>query len=149
VDIFVSGIGTGGTITGVARALKKRKPGIRIVAVEPAGSAVLSGGTPGPHKIQGIGSGFLSDILDLALIDEILTVEDDEAIELARTLARTEGIPAGISAGAALSVAIRIARRPEAKGRQLVVILPDFAERYGTTALFDFPEPKPTQADAA
>ncbi|WBO21354.1 cysteine synthase A [Sphingomonas abietis] len=137
IDIFVSGIGTGGTITGVGKVLKEKKPDIRVVAVEPAGSAVLSGGKAGPHKIQGIGSGFLSSILDLAVVDEILTVEDDDAIGLAREVARTDGVPVGISAGAALSAAIRVARRPESEGRTIVVLIPDFAERYGTTALFE------------
>jgi cysteine synthase A len=137
VDIVVSGIGTGGTITGIARSLKPRKPELRMIAVEPAGSAVLSGGTPGPHKIQGIGSGFLSQILDLSVVDEILTVDDDDAIDTARSLARLEGIPVGISGGAALSAAIRVAANPENAGKTIVVILPDFAERYVSTALFD------------
>lgn len=137
VDIVVSGIGTGGTITGVGHALKRRKPSVQMIAVEPAGSAVLSGGKAGPHKIQGIGSGFLSKILDLGVVDEILTVEDTPALETARHLARLEGIPVGISSGAALSAAIRVAARPESAGKLIVVILPDFAERYVSTALFD------------
>jgi cysteine synthase A len=137
VDIIVSGIGTGGTITGLGSALKRRKSDIKLVAVEPAGSAVLSGGTAGPHKIQGIGSGFLSKILDLSLLDEILTVEDEDAIESAREIARVEGIPVGISAGAALSAAKSVASRPENIGKVIVVIIPDFAERYVSTALFE------------
>jgi cysteine synthase A len=149
VDIFVSGIGTGGTITGVGKVLKAKKPDVRIVAVEPAGSAVLSGGKPGPHKIQGIGSGFLSGILDLSVVDEILTVEDDDAIGLAREVARTDGVPVGISAGAALSAAIRVARRPESEGKTIVVVIPDFAERYGSTALFPAEEAASHPAVAA
>lgn len=137
VDIVVSGIGTGGTITGVGRALKARKPSLEMVAVEPSGSAVLSGGKPGPHKIQGIGSGFLSQILDLDVVDEILTVEDQDALDRARELARVEGIPAGISAGAALAAAIRVAERRENEGKLIIVIIPDFAERYVSTALFE------------
>lgn len=136
VDTVVAGIGTGGTITGVGRALKALNPAVRMVGVEPAGSAVLSGGKPGPHRIQGIGSGFLSAILDRDVIDEILTVEDDDAIATARDIARLEGIPVGISAGAALAAAIRLGRAPEAQDRLIVTIIPSFAERYLSTTLF-------------
>jgi cysteine synthase A len=137
VDIVVAGIGTGGTITGVGEVLKRYKPSVRIVGIEPAGSAVLSGGKPGPHKIQGIGSGFLSKILDLELIDEILTVEDDDALDIAKRVARLEGVPVGISSGAALSAALALGRRPENEGKMIVTIIPSFAERYLSTALFE------------
>ncbi|MGF6976081.1 cysteine synthase A [Paraburkholderia sp. JPY465] len=137
VDVFVAGIGTGGTITGVGQALKKLRPGLQVVGVEPAGSAVLSGGKPGPHKLQGIGSGFLSDILDRSILDEILTVTDDEAIGIARQTATLEGIPAGISSGAAISAAIRLGQREHNAGKLIVAIVPSFAERYLSTDLFD------------
>lgn len=137
VDIVVSGIGTGGTITGVGEVLKRYKPSVQIIGVEPAGSAVLSGGKPGPHKIQGIGSGFLSKILELELIDEILTVEDDDALDTARRVARLEGAPVGISSGAALAAAVRVGQRPENEGKTIVTIIPSFAERYLSTALFE------------
>jgi cysteine synthase A len=136
VDILVSGVGTGGTITGVAEAIKKRKPGFRAVAVEPADSPVLSGGRPGPHKIQGIGAGFVPDVLRLDLVDEIIKVSNEDAGETARRLARQEGILAGISSGAATWAALEVARRPENKGALIVAVLPDTGERYLTTWLF-------------
>lgn len=136
VDIFVAGIGTGGTITGVGEALKKKKPGIKIVGLEPANSAVISGGKAGPHKIQGIGAGFIPDILNRNVIDEIMTVSDDNAAEMARRLAEEEGIFAGISSGAAMWAAVRLAKREENKKKTIVVLLPDAGERYISTGLF-------------
>lgn len=137
VDIFVSGVGTGGTITGVGQVLKARRPGVHIVAVEPEDSPVLSGGTPGPHKIQGIGAGFVPDILDRSVIDEVLQVGNQTAFDTARLLARIEGIPTGISSGAAVAAALEIAARPESKGKNIVIIIASFAERYLSTALFE------------
>jgi len=137
VDIVVSGVGTGGTLTGVGEVLRARKPGLRMVAVEPTDSAVLSGKPPGPHKIQGIGAGFIPAILNRDMIDEVIQVSNDDAFVMARKVARVEGIPVGISGGAALVAAAAIGRRPHLNGRVIVAILPDFAERYVSTALFD------------
>jgi cysteine synthase A len=136
VDILVSGIGTGGTITGAGEFLKSKNPDITIVAVEPAASPVLSQGTPGPHKIQGIGAGFVPDVLDTHIYDEIITVENDDAFATGRALARTDGILVGISSGAALWAATQLARRPENADKRIVVVLPDTGERYLSTALF-------------
>jgi cysteine synthase A len=137
VDVIVSGVGTGGTLTGVGQALKARKPSLRMVAVEPTSSPVLSGGQPGPHKIQGIGGGFVPAILDRGVMDEIIQVTNDDAFDMARRCARTEGVPVGISSGAALVAAFDIASRPEMAGKQIVTIIPSFAERYLSTALFE------------
>lgn len=137
VDFLVAGVGTGGTITGIAEVIKSRKPGFKAIAVEPSGSPVLSGGNPGPHKIQGIGAGFVPDVLRRDIIDEIIRVEYDDAIQTARRLAREEGILVGISSGAAAWAALQVAARPESRGKHIVVILPDTGERYLSTELFD------------
>jgi len=137
IDIFVAGVGTGGTITGCAEVLKQKNKDIKIVAVEPADSPVLSGGKPGPHKIQGIGTGFIPDVLNVGLIDEIIKVPSADAVETARQLAAREGILAGISSGAAVWAAVELSKRPENKGKTIVVILPDTGERYISTELFE------------
>ncbi|WP_417486816.1 cysteine synthase A [Maricaulis sp.] len=136
-DVLISGVGTGGTLTGVASVLKEKKPGFHVVAVEPTDSPILSGGAPGPHKIQGIGAGFVPDILDTGLIDEVVTVSNDDAFAMAREAAKLEGVPGGISSGAALKAALEVARRDEMAGKTIVVILASFAERYLSTALFE------------
>jgi len=137
IDIFVSGVGTGGTVTGVGQVLKPRKPSLRVVAVEPTESPVLSGGQHSPHKIQGIGAGFVPDILDRSVIDEIVKVDSATAIETSRALARQEGIPGGISSGAAIAAAIELGKRPENTGKTILAIVPSFSERYLSTVLFE------------
>lgn len=138
IDIFVAGVGTGGTVTGVGKALKKHNPNIRIVAVEPASSAVLSGGQAGPHKIQGIGAGFVPSIYDASVVDEVLPIENDDAIRSSREVASVEGLLVGISAGAAIAAATQIAKRPENRGKTIVALLPDTGERYLSTELYAF-----------
>ncbi|MFG1477403.1 cysteine synthase A [Xanthobacter sp. V4C-4] len=137
VDVVVAGVGTGGTITGIGQVLKAYKPSLRVVAVEPEDSPVLSGGAPGPHKIQGIGAGFVPDVLDRSIIDEVVTVGNQTAFDTARALARYEGIPGGISSGAAIAAALEIAARDDLAGKTIVAIVPSFAERYLSTALFE------------
>lgn len=137
VDIFVAGVGTGGTVTGNGEGLKEKNPNVKIVAVEPASSPVLSGGKPGAHKIQGIGAGFVPDVINLDIIDEIIKVENDDAFAASRSVAKEEGLLVGISAGAAIHAATELAKRPENKGKNIVVLLPDTGERYLSTALFE------------
>lgn len=147
VDIFISGAGTGGTVTGVGEVLKQRKPSVQIIVVEPTDSPVISGGNPGPHKIQGIGPGFVPDVLNRAVIDEVFTVSNDDAFATSRQLARTEGLLVGISSGAAAFAALQVAKRPENKGKKIVVILPDTGERYLSTILYQFEEPVAVHAN--
>jgi len=142
VDFLISGVGTGGTITGVAEVIKPRRPSFQVVAVEPTSSPVLSGGRPGPHKIQGIGAGFIPHVLKVELIDEVIAVTDEDAIAYGRRLAREEGLLSGISSGAALCAAIQVAQRPQNEGRLIVMVQPSFGERYLSTPLFQDPEPR-------
>jgi cysteine synthase A len=137
LDVMVAGIGTGGTVAGCAPVLKARIPGFKLIAVEPEDSPVLSGGPPGPHKIQGIGPGFVPEILDTALIDEVISIANETAFRTARSMARLEGLPVGISSGAAVAAALEVAVRPEMAGKRILVIIPSFAERYLSTPLFD------------
>jgi cysteine synthase A len=149
VDVVVAGVGTGGTITGVAQVLKKKKPSFRAVAVEPKDSPVISGGKPGPHKIQGIGAGFIPQVLETDLLDEIIQVTNEESFEISRRLCREEGIMVGISSGAVASAAMQVAKRPDMEGKLIVAVLASHGERYLSTPLFDFPEAEAENAGAA
>jgi len=137
IDVFIAGVGTGGTITGVGQVLKPRRPSLRVIAVEPADSPILSGGNPGPHKIQGIGAGFVPAVLDTEVYDEVITATNEDAFDYARLCARVEGIPVGLSAGAAIAAAVAVGLRPEIRGKNIVLIIPSFAKRYLSTALFE------------
>ncbi|EAU74971.1 cysteine synthase A [Synechococcus sp. RS9916] len=147
LDVLVAGVGTGGTITGCGRLLKQRHPGLKVVAVEPAGSAVLSGQPPGPHRIQGIGAGFVPPVLDRDLIDEVMAVSDEEAMVIGRRLAREEGLLSGVSSGAAVAAALQLGQRPELEGKRIVVILASFGERYLSTPMFSSALPLPPRLD--
>ena len=147
LDVLVAGVGTGGTITGCGRLLKERHPGLKVVAVEPAGSAVLSGQPAGPHRIQGIGAGFVPPVLDRDLIDEVIAVSDEEAMVIGRRLAREEGLLSGISSGAAVAAALQLGQRPELEGKRIVVILASFGERYLSTPMFSSALPLPPRLD--
>jgi len=147
IDALVAGVGTGGTITGCARVLKQRNPDLKVIAVEPAGSPVLAGGAPGPHRIQGIGAGFVPSVFDQSLIDEILGVSDQEAMDVGRRLAREEGLLSGVSSGAAVAAALRLGQRPEMAGKRIVVILASFGERYLSTPMFSASAATPAWRD--
>ena len=147
IDAFVAGVGTGGTITGCARLLKQRQPQLQVIAVEPAASAVLSGGSPGAHRIQGIGAGFVPAVFNREFVDEIVPVDDDDAMEIGRRLAREEGLLCGVSSGAAVAVALRVGQRPEMEGRRLVVVLASYGERYLSTPMFSAASTLPARGD--
>ena len=147
IDAFVAGVGTGGTITGCARVLKQRNPDLKVIAVEPAASPVLAGGAPGPHRIQGIGAGFVPTVFDRSLIDEIVGVSDQEAMEVGRCLAREEGLLSGVSSGAAVAAALRLGQRPEMAGKRIGVILASFGERYLSTPMFSASAASPARRD--
>lgn len=147
LDAFVAGVGTGGTITGCARVLRERRPNLQVVAVEPAASPVLSGGSAGPHRIQGIGAGFVPPVLDPDLIDEVMAISDDEAMDIGRRLAREEGLLSGVSSGAAVAAALQLGQRPSMEGRRIVVILASFGERYLSTPMFSAASVLPARRD--
>jgi cysteine synthase A len=147
IDAFVAGVGTGGTITGCARLLKQRQPQLQVIAVEPSASAVLSGGSPGAHRIQGIGAGFVPAVFDRGVVDEIVPIDDDDAMEIGRRLAREEGLLCGVSSGAAVAAALRVGQRPEMEGRRLVVVLASYGERYLSTPMFSAASTLPARRD--